>query len=46
MRDARATLGNGEGWAREVTAYLRRHGQTTYLENVLNGTENPVDAAG
>ncbi|EPY3689257.1 hypothetical protein ACXDBX_004460, partial [Cronobacter sakazakii] len=43
---SRATLGNGEGWAREVTAYLRRHGQTTYLENVLNGTENPVDDAG
>ncbi|EPN9384364.1 hypothetical protein ROM48_17775 [Cronobacter malonaticus] len=43
---SRATLGNGEGWAREVTAYLRRHGQEAYLENVLNGTENPVDDAG
>lgn len=32
---SRAVLGDGEGWAREVTEYLCRHNEEAVLENML-----------
>ncbi|MFK8260677.1 ParB/Srx family N-terminal domain-containing protein [Erwinia sp. AnSW2-5] len=37
---SRAVLGNGEGWAREVTAYLRRHNEDAVLDSMLKRIAN------